>query len=311
MNGGMLMELKIGSTKDVVGDGLFILVHGRSGAGKTSLAKTIPTDQKVLVVSAEGGCLPLKDLDLDMVTINRFEDMDEVLKLLEGDVEYQWIFVDSLTEIGDQCLKAESRVNGRMIKPNWDSYYWFGAKMEEMIRKFRDLCGLHVVLTALSGFDSEFDDGKLMPVIPAQKFRAKLSQYFDEVLYLSVDREGKRLFVTDCNPRVEAKDRSGDLDNPEVPDLSVIVNKIYGEAVPERKITPSPEREKLLGRIANGETAVAQKQEVDEPIIRKDLWEFDVDIDEASLEQLNAYYHLLLGTFQGNENAEDTGSQGD
>jgi phage nucleotide-binding protein len=222
------MAIQIRSTKDVKFQGLFLLIHGRSGAGKTSLARTIPQEDhgKTLVISAEAGLLPLRNIAMDMVEINTFEEMTEVFKLLKGESKYNWCVIDSLTEVAEKCLIGESQKGGRQIKPGWDEYYWFTQRVEKMIKSFRDLRGVHVVMTALSSPDTEDEKGKLMPVIPARKLRSVLAQYFDEVLYLNVDRNGKRSFITDCSDIIEAKDRSGSLGNPELPDLSVIVSKI-------------------------------------------------------------------------------------
>ncbi len=287
--------LDIIKTRDVVTQGLFTLVHGQPGSGKTSLIKTIPdVENTTLVVSAEGGTLPLRDLDIDMVEVTKYTDMDKVLTFLAKDTKYKWVVIDSLTEIADQCLASESHRGGRLIKPGWDEYFWFNAKLEELIRTLRDMRGLHVVLTCLSAFDVDDHRGRLAPIIPARKLRAKLPQYFDLVLYLNVTQEGKREFITDCGPHAEAKDRSGALDNPEVADLGVIVKKIYGDKEPERKVTPDKAKEELLEKIATGEGMVAKKlgKKIEE--LRELLWGHDCTPEEATKDQLRHYREELL-----------------
>ena len=287
------MDIK--STKNVIDQGLFVLVHGRLGSGKTSLVKTIPdVEANTLVISAEKGALPLRNLDVDMVEISKYSDMDEIMSFLDIDTKYKWVVVDSLTEIGDKCLDAESRNRGMIAKPEWDDYWYYNAKLTDLIRRLRDIPGLHVVLTCLSEWDRTDGSGKLVPSIPAKQLKSKLGQFFDEVLYLNVNEGGKREFITGFNPHVDAKDRSGALDNPEEANLAVLVEKIYGGKEPERKPTPDPARIALLERIAKGEKAVAGLSGGDTEKVREALWEHG-ELEEATKEQLQGYYDALLG----------------
>lgn len=291
------MEIK--KTRDVVSQGLFTLIHGQPGAGKTSLVKTIPdVENNTLVISAEGGTLPLRDMDVDMFEIVKYSDMDKVLDFLSADTVYKWVVIDSLTEIADQCLEAESHRGGRMIKPGWDEYFWFNAKMEDLIRRLRDMRGLHVVLTCLSAFDIDDQRGKLAPIIPGRKLRAKLPQYFDLVLYLNVTTDGERQFITDCNPNCEAKDRSGVLDNPEVPDLGVIVQKIYGDTELERQVTPDAEKEALLGKVGDGEELVAKLANKTVEEYRKLLWDHPHQVEEGTKGELKDYREKLVKEYK-------------
>lgn len=304
------MAIEFKSTRDVRSQGLFVLVHGRSGVGKTSLAKTIPGDEKILIISAEGGLLPLRGLEIDVYEIKTFADVDTIMAFLAKDTQYQWVFVDSLTEIAEKCLEAEARKGGELRKPGWDEYYWFTMKMEQFIKQLRDLRGLHVVLTALSAVDTEDERGKLMPVIPARKLRSLLSQFFDEVLYMDVDRDGKRSFITDCAPTLEAKDRSGSLANPEEPSLSVIVQKIYGGQALEREPTPDKELEQLLERIATGEQMIADRLLSEVESVREELWKSNKDLELATTAEAEEYYRKLRDVYS-KLTGKDTGPVGD
>lgn len=301
--------LEVKSTRDITTQGLFVLVHGQPGSGKTSLVKTIPdAENSTLVISAEGGTLPLRGLDIDMFEVEKYSDMDKVIEFLSEDKDYKWVVIDSLTEIADQCLASESHRGGRFIKPGWDEYYWFNAKMEGLIRSLRDLRGLHVVLTCLSAFDVDDHRGKLAPIIPARKLRAKLPQYFDLVLYLNVTADGTREFITDCNPNAEAKDRSGVLANPEAPDLGVIVQKIYGDKEPERQATPDKAKEELLGKVVIGESKVAELMDKSVEELRSILWSHDCVLAEGTKDQLRNYRGGLLKEYKAlteNDNADD------
>ena len=291
------MDIK--KTRDVVEQGLFALIHGQPGAGKTTLIKTIPdVEQNTLVISAEGGTLPLRDMDIDMFEISKYADMEKVIEFLSDDTNYKWVVIDSLTEIADQCLDSESHRGGRTIKPGWDEYYWFNVKMETLIRRLRDMRGLHVVLTCLSAFDVDDQRGKLTPIIPARKLRAKLPQYFDLVLYLNVTADGERQFITDCNPNVEAKDRSGVLANPEEANLGVIIKKIYGDREPERQVTPDKAKVDLLENINKGEALVVANSEGTIEAMRERLWDHACEITEGTKEQLRDYREKLVKEYK-------------
>ena len=299
MLGGVTMEFD--STKNTLQQGLFILVHGQSGAGKTTLIKTIPNvEEEGLVISAEAGTLPLRKMDIDMVEVKQYSDMDKVMQYLHSDVKYKWVVIDSLTAVANLCLTAQSKGTGSNTKPGWDEYFWFNNKLTDLVKTLRDMHGLHVLLTCLSALNVDDSRGKMMPVIPGRKLRAELPQFFDVVMYLNVDESGNRTLITDCSPHVIAKDRSGVLSNPEVPDLGVIVSKIYGDTIPERKVSPEflAELEALNKRIVVGEDLVSGKTGEEVGVIRKRLWTVG-EYDETDKSVLNAYYHILLGEYEG------------
>ena len=52
----MAEELELRSTSDVAEEGAFIIVHGRTGSGKTSLLRTIPEIDETLPETALIAC---------------------------------------------------------------------------------------------------------------------------------------------------------------------------------------------------------------------------------------------------------------
>lgn len=238
----------ITSTKNAGVDRIKTLIMGPYGVGKTYLASTI--GEPTLLISAESGHLTLSSFDIDMIDMgvdvngdviakeHRFDYLFKVIYpfLLKKETreKYKWIYIDSLTEIGDNCLEkleADSRFSAsKMTQARFGEYT---KQMQNVIKLFRDIPYYNVVFTAISdeGLDSEGKQKKYKPLMPAQKLPDKIGMYFDEVFYMGIksDKEGdKRYLQTQGTELIPAKDRSTKLNKFERPDLGVIAKKIRG-----------------------------------------------------------------------------------
>tara|TARA_R110000868_G_scaffold1594_2_gene12863 strand:+ start:1530 stop:2195 length:666 start_codon:yes stop_codon:yes gene_type:complete len=221
------MAINLRRTGQAHANGVKILCYGQSGAGKTTLIKTLPD---VVVLSAEGGLLSIQDADLPYLEITSMQDLQEAYSwVMESD--YKSVALDSISEIAEVCLSHEKKVN----KDPRAAYGSMQEQMADIIRTFRDIPGRHVLMTAkLEKTQDEMGRVLYSPSMPGNKTGQALPYFFDEVLALRVEKtpEGntERALMCDSDGLWLAKDRSGKLGTWEAPDLGAIISKIGGAA---------------------------------------------------------------------------------
>ena len=225
------MAINLRSTSDAHTNGVKLLVYGQSGAGKTTLIKTLP---KPIVLSAEGGLLSLQDADLPFIEISDMETLREAYTWLTQSDEakgFESVALDSISEIAEVVLNAEKKAT----KDPRQAYGAMQEQMADIIRSFRDLPGRHVYMSAkLEKTQDEMGRVLYAPSMPGNKTGQALPYFFDEVLALRVEKDGEgvtqRALMCDSDGLWLAKDRSGKLGPWEAPDLGEIIAKIGGKA---------------------------------------------------------------------------------
>jgi phage nucleotide-binding protein len=221
------MAIQLKNTAQVSVNGLKVLVYGHAGAGKTTLAASMPAP---IIISAEGGLLSIKDAGLDYIEVNSMDSLMEAFEYVQasGD-KYQSVVLDSISEIGEVVLIHEKRIN----KDGRAAYGEMAVQMTSIIRAFRDLAGKHVLMTAKVE-KSQDESGRILyaPSMPGAKVGQQLPYFFDEVLALRVEKDAEgiaqRAIMCDSDGLWLAKDRSGKLDAWEAPDMGAIIAKIGG-----------------------------------------------------------------------------------
>lgn len=208
-----------------------MLVYGQSGAGKTSLIRTLPNP---IILSAESGLLSIADSNLPYIEISDMAGLrDAYLWLTQSDEAkgFESVALDSISEIGEVVLSTEKKAT----KDPRQAYGAMAETMAELIRSFRDLPGRHVYFSAKME-KTQDDTGRLLyaPSMPGAKVGQSLPYYFDEVLALRVEKDTdghtQRALMCDSDGLWTAKDRSGKLGAWEAPDLGAIIAKINGKA---------------------------------------------------------------------------------
>ncbi len=225
------MAINLKSTGNLAGNGVKLLVYGQAGAGKTSLAPTLPNP---IVLSAEGGLLSIQDAELPYIEITTMAELQEAYKWLAESAEaaqFESVAIDSISEIAEVCLNYEKKVN----KDPRAAYGAMQEQMADIIRVFRDLPAKHVLMTAkLEKTQDEMGRILYAPSMPGNKTGQSLPYFFDEVLALRVEKDAdgfaQRALMCDSDGLWLAKDRSGKLESWEAPDLSMIIAKIGAKA---------------------------------------------------------------------------------
>jgi hypothetical protein len=167
-----------------------------------------------------------------VIEISSIADLHEAYAFITKSDEaagFQWICLDSLSEIAEVVLAAEKA----QTKDPRKAYGELTDQMTQLVRAFRDLPGRNVYMSAKLQREKDELTGAMLysPSMPGQKFGQALPYLFDEVFALRVekDTEGNlsRWLQTASDLQYSAKDRSGALDMFEEPDLGAIATKIH------------------------------------------------------------------------------------
>jgi len=233
------------------------LVYGLSGTGKTTSAGTL--QGKTLIISCESGLMPLMGKSIDVLDISRsapdkegkrtvltdpaarIARLSEIFKWIhEGALDksgkpsgYVNVFVDSLTEISELLIQKLNKEfpDRKDSFPMWGEY---SKIMRSIVKNFRDL-PVNVFMTVLAKPDKDDVGKRYMGFDVSGSIGDKLPQYFDLVLYIHVDSERKRTFITGSTDTLMCKDRSNKLLPQEPVDLGVIASKILIKQEKETK----------------------------------------------------------------------------
>jgi hypothetical protein len=214
-------------------NGVKCCVYGPSGVGKTRLCASAP---KPIIISAEKGLLSLrKDNNWRGIEIRNVDDLGEAYQWCVSSKEAQdfWtVCLDSISEIAEVVLANLIKTVG--AKDPRKAYGELVPQVSTVIRMFRDLPNKHVCITAKQEPIKDELTGVIMygPSFPGQKLGPQLPYFFDEVFALRIGRspEGQTYRYLQTQPDLQfgAKDRSGELQTMEAPDLTAIFAKILG-----------------------------------------------------------------------------------
>lgn len=240
------MSIKFETVEEAIEDnGVKILTAGMAGSGKTVLCAT--AGMSTIIISAEAGLLSLKKFlkvkpdfkkFIKIITIKSFKELEETLEMLEDNVQLaDWLMLDSVSEIAEQILSSEKKES----KDPRKAYGNLTDKMLDQMRSFRDLPGYNVHMTCkmVREVDSDTERTRFVPSFPGRQVGPAIPYLFDEVFALRVEEEEDddgdvteyRTLQTNRDVHYEAKDRSGELEQFEKPNLYKILYKINPDYV--------------------------------------------------------------------------------
>lgn len=232
-----------------------VLVHGLSGAGKTTFATTSPKPLLLLDVEMAARFVrgrkikwnPLAEAppvadgtwDICVVAVDKFEKAAKAYEYLKsGRHPFKSVVVDSISELQ---AKAVEEIKGRqqLQTQDWGKLL---SRMAFFCRDLRDLTGDDdqiieaVIITAMS----KDYDGIVKPYLQGQ-IAAQIPYWLDITAYLYVQQvqdqttgeiKDTRNLLIGNHPNYEAKSRVPGLPTViENPDVTVMLNNIFGEDV--------------------------------------------------------------------------------
>ena len=203
--------MKIMSTKDASAKRIHAVIYAPSKYGKTTLAGTLKG--KTLIVSAESGLLSLHNKEVDYTEVNSLKDIREVIKEIASGTDYENIFFDSLTEIGDYYVDEAKEMFPDPAKalPMWGHY---NKEFKKFIKFTRDMNQYNVFYTCLMKTDKD-NIGRTthLPDI-AGSMASKLPQFFDEIMSIIMiekDGEEKKSIINNTNGRLHLRRSFGSI----------------------------------------------------------------------------------------------------
>lgn len=218
------MAIKIQNTEDLNIDSVKCVVYGGAGTGKTRLCASSPSP---IIISAESGLLSLADISCDYIEISSLKELDEVYRFLKSSKEaekYETICLDSLSEIAEVLVQEIKPT----VKDPRQAYGQLADSAMPMLRRFRDLKGVHTLFTSKLITIQDDETGKISEelMLPGKVLSAQVPYLVDELFKLKVDRKGKAILQTGPDRLSFCKDRSGALLPEEEPNMTDIIKKI-------------------------------------------------------------------------------------
>ena len=211
------MSLKLQKTSALTKGGpTKVLLYAHHGWGKTYQCRYYQEAfGPGLIISGESGLKSIEDVDIDYVPFTSWDGDDKdgtysfrsITKSIKEDnmlEKYNWLAIDSLTELGERLIEhlevvhAESK-NGFVL---WQDY---SRLMTGSLKWIRDL-PVHVYVTALAKEEKDANDvTQYWPMLPGAAVGKKVPALFDHVMcgvrVTEVDQNGrprvKRYIATD------------------------------------------------------------------------------------------------------------------
>jgi hypothetical protein len=216
--------MKLQSTNTIsTTNGVKLFVYGKTGSQKTRMCATAPNP---VIISTESGLLSLRQYNLPFVEAVTLTDVENYTKQLMSS-QFATICIDSLSA-------AATRELARIIpsyKNKMQAYGEIAERIEALMWQIQRSQGKHFYITAhLDTYQDEMGAVMFGPQFPGKHLSKSSPYIFDEIFYAHKVKvaDNKEIIAlrTQMTNTIEAKDRSGALNELEEPNIANIISKI-------------------------------------------------------------------------------------
>lgn len=172
------------------GQTMKLLVAGPPGAGKTRMASTFPN---TVYADAEGRLLSVRDRNVRAVTIASVKDLEDMRSALDQRADIRskafsgpvdTVVLDTVDHIARILIEDRKRTEKRDVftMADWGQH---GDRLRDILRGFRDLTDLNVILNVHIKSDKDEETGRIeyMPRIQGA-VGGEIAEYVDECFLL-------------------------------------------------------------------------------------------------------------------------------
>lgn len=204
--------------------GVKSVCYGPPGSGKTPLLNTAP---RPLLCAVEPGLLSMRSSNIPTFEAYDRKRIDEFFNWFFGSKEanqFDTFGLDSVSQFAEIILTDELKKN----KDGRAAYGKMSIAVMELLNALYYMRDKHIYLIAKQGFDEA--TGLKKPFFPGQDLNVKVPHMYDEVLHLGVHQVPGVVSAVKSIQTFEdfnhfARDRSGNLNQFEPPDLGALFNK--------------------------------------------------------------------------------------
>lgn len=240
------------------------LVYAPSGVGKTVFAGT--ADKALFLTVEAAGTESARALGstADEWVINSWQELQDAYAWIkkEGYKEFDWVIIDSLTEMEEMCWTAQLEATGKEFEARIQDYGIVDRKIKKLVDRFNRL-PVNVLYTAqMAAFETEDEDGddvnKRLPAIGRAKNGWPLSNLIcGKVTLIGLlvvvepeddDEEDYRRLYVQGGEKYVAKDRHDTFDKfierPTIPEMVSAVSERQASAGPKAAPAASTKKKK-------------------------------------------------------------------
>lgn len=240
------------------------LIYAPSGVGKTVLAGTAPNALFLTVEAAGTESAKAMGSSADEWVCDSWEELVQAYDWIkkEGHKEYEWVIIDSLTEMEEICWNNQLESTGKEFEARIQDYGIVDRRLKKLVDKFNRL-PINVLYTAQqAAMELEDEDGddvfRVLPALGRAKGGWPLSNLICGkvtlvgLLQVKKDKETKeefrRLYVHG-GEKFTAKDRHDtfgpSIDNPDIGEMAEAVDERQESGVKGGTTdTPAPKKKK-------------------------------------------------------------------